>query len=320
MATAKLSSLSELIKFAKLIIIDKISMVSSELLYTISLRLNDATGCKYLLFGNLNVLLLGDLMQLPPVCKEIEKPMFYKEINELKFKKIFKDTFLRRTAFIGFRFRPLTINVRQKEDPIFGNALDKIRFGYLDDEIKALFDSRRYELNLSELYELACYEHGDSVIMTPKNDMVKEVNKLIVMSYNDLYVKKKLCRRIETKKEARYGQLPMVDLSLEKIGGIIKSFQKHSKKHGNGLEEDLLLSEGSRVMLRRNKDIKKGFVNGARGTVLKTNVLPIVELRKKVFVLDISSISVKFDHLNDSVNVVPYKIKFVIGSKLVVKI
>uniref|UniRef100_A0A0N4ZZN0 ATP-dependent DNA helicase n=1 Tax=Parastrongyloides trichosuri TaxID=131310 RepID=A0A0N4ZZN0_PARTI len=266
MATAKLSSLSELIKFAKLIIIDKISMVSSELLYTISLRLNDATGCKYLLFGNLNVLLLGDLMQLPPVCKEIEKPMFYKEINELKFKKIFKDTFLRRTAFIGFRFRPLTINVRLKEDPIFGRALDKIRFRYLDDEIKALFDSRRYELNLSELYELACYEHGDSVIMTPKNDMVKEVNKLIVMSYSskknkilynisckdDLYVKKKLCRRIETKKEARHGQLPMVDLSLEKIGGILKSFRKHSKKHGNGLEEELLLSEGSRVMLRRN--------------------------------------------------------------------
>ncbi|GFV36328.1 hypothetical protein TNCV_2233751 [Trichonephila clavipes] len=56
-----------LFKFVKVLIIDEISMVSAELLEQINARLKQITGLFTKDFGGLDVILIGDLRQLPPV-------------------------------------------------------------------------------------------------------------------------------------------------------------------------------------------------------------------------------------------------------------
>jgi ATP-dependent DNA helicase PIF1 len=69
-----------------------------------------------------------------------------------------------------------------------------------------------------------------------------------------------------------------------------KRLEKLNKDCSNtaGLEANLKVAVGARVMLRRNTAVKEGLVNGAIGTVL--SILP-------------GRISVKFDHLEDSCDI-----------------
>ena len=61
-----------------------------------------------------------------------------------------------------------------------------------------------------------------------------------------------------------------------------------------GLEKRLSLCIGARIMLKRNKDIDAGLVNGSTGTVVG-----FVEKRDS----QISCIKVKFEHLEQSVDI-----------------
>ncbi|GFW92285.1 ATP-dependent DNA helicase [Trichonephila clavipes] len=56
-----------LFKFIKVIIIDEVSMISAELLGHINSRLKQITGNYNTNFGGLDMILIGDLRQLPPV-------------------------------------------------------------------------------------------------------------------------------------------------------------------------------------------------------------------------------------------------------------
>ena len=66
-----------------------------------------------------------------------------------------------------------------------------------------------------------------------------------------------------------------------------------------GLESNLQLAVGARVMLRRNIDTKTGLVNGAIGTVQKISV---------------ATVTVKFDHMDK-----PYSVEKVISRFMVLK-
>ncbi|GFV82088.1 hypothetical protein TNCV_2789861, partial [Trichonephila clavipes] len=68
------------IRFIKVLIIDEISMVSAELLRTrLMLDLKQITGLFTKDFGGLDVILIGDLRQLPPVKAT---PIFLKTNQE----------------------------------------------------------------------------------------------------------------------------------------------------------------------------------------------------------------------------------------------
>lgn len=54
-------------RFVKIILIDEISMVSAQMLQKIDSRLKQITGNIDALFGGLDIILIGDLRQLPPV-------------------------------------------------------------------------------------------------------------------------------------------------------------------------------------------------------------------------------------------------------------
>jgi hypothetical protein len=102
-----------------LVIIDEVSMVSSKLFSTVSTRLNQIFEIPDGFFGQRAVLLVGDFLQLPPVCghyifqddKDVSVPPHFH-----LFKSIFYPIFL-------------TIPQRQREDQSFANMLERIRNG-----------------------------------------------------------------------------------------------------------------------------------------------------------------------------------------------
>ena len=106
----------------RLLIIDEVSMLSNLNLAYVHLRLDEIFG-KDEWFGGVNVLFVGDILQLPPVNGA---PVFDRITNRAVASKlgcmtsinIWQDTVL---------YDELTINERQKEDLAFSSMLDEVR-------------------------------------------------------------------------------------------------------------------------------------------------------------------------------------------------
>ena len=82
LADKSLAELRENLSHLKLLIIDEISLVSADILYTIHMRLTEVFNApKTSLFANLNVILVGDLLQLVPV----QGTLVFKTPLNLKF-------------------------------------------------------------------------------------------------------------------------------------------------------------------------------------------------------------------------------------------
>ena len=110
----------------KLIIIDEVSMLSNLNLAYIHLRLEElfgGSGDEY--FCSMNILSVGDILQLPPVTGS---PVLSKLCNKLIASRmgsiasvnIWKERII---------YDQLTRNERQKKDGLFINILDQVRCG-----------------------------------------------------------------------------------------------------------------------------------------------------------------------------------------------
>ncbi|GFS97823.1 ATP-dependent DNA helicase [Trichonephila clavipes] len=84
-----------LFKYIKVIIIDEISMISAQLLLKVDSRLKQITGNFQSYFGGLEIILIGDLRPLPPVCSTpickqtlvgpiLGRNLKFYELNEVK--------------------------------------------------------------------------------------------------------------------------------------------------------------------------------------------------------------------------------------------
>ena len=105
-----------------MVLIDELSMVSSDLFYQIHARLVEIFLCTVTVaFAGLGVVLLGDFLLLPPVRG---KPI-YACVDEIEK----TDRLLSWNLWHMFQFAELTEVMRQKGDAEFINLLNKIRIG-----------------------------------------------------------------------------------------------------------------------------------------------------------------------------------------------
>ena len=125
----------QVLKNVQTIIIDEISMVRVDILEKIDkiLKIINENSSP---FGGKQMLLFGDLYQLPPIANE----------KELKY---LKDTFGGKYFFCSkaykkgkFDFFELTINHRQKDDAAFFEILNNIREGNISDEDLRILNAR----------------------------------------------------------------------------------------------------------------------------------------------------------------------------------
>ncbi len=154
-------STNGLLEKLELLVIDEVSMVRPDLLDAVdySLRLN--RNCFDLPFGGVQVLLIGDLYQLPPVLDR-DLAEHYSELYETRY--FFSAKVFEEAEFHSFT---LTKNFRQR-DKIFMSLLNKIRNDSANDADLNLLNTR-VDPKLAEDWK-------DSIRLVPTNAAADAVN------------------------------------------------------------------------------------------------------------------------------------------------
>lgn len=124
----QLSSMRAKLGNLSLLIIDEISMVGADHLYTVHRRLSEIITSDEP-FGGISVLAVGDLSQLPPVA---QRPVFNTISDSIAsmYGSLWKK---------NFRVLELHQIMRQKDDVELANALNRIRLSkHTDDDIQLI--------------------------------------------------------------------------------------------------------------------------------------------------------------------------------------
>lgn len=213
------------------IIIDEHSMVSSRLLSTLEKRLHELRPhCPDVPFAGFYVYMFGDIRQLVPVA---ELPMYTNPVH-IKHPEILHGINLFRN--MG-RYFQLTQCQRQREDQPFIKFLNKLANGNIDDEDYEQLMLRREIL----IPEWKRQEFKNAIHLYSKRDDVKEHN---------------------------LSALRKLNTPVARILAVTDTNVAQPKQGGNsGINDELHIAVGCRVMLRRNLCTEGGLVNGTIGTV-----------------------------------------------------
>jgi len=148
-----------LLKRIDTLVIDEISMVRADLLDAVDERLREAFR-NDLPFGGVQVILFGDVYQLPPVVEEGLMP-YFETVHEGYF--FFNALVWRQTEF---KLYELTQVFRQK-DPLFRDILNAVRDGTITDEQIEQLNGR---------YNVSIPGEG-TVTLATTNALVTEINQ-----------------------------------------------------------------------------------------------------------------------------------------------
>ena len=129
----KKAEMRELLSELRLIIIDEVSMLGSDMLFRIHLRLTEIFQCDDL-FANKSIMLVGDLLQLPPVMQSC----VFLDPTSTHFQAFNNVVPLWRS------FEPYVLehNHRQKEEMRWANNLNEVRIGNVTKEVEDILKSR----------------------------------------------------------------------------------------------------------------------------------------------------------------------------------
>ena len=128
---ANLQQIQACMRYVHCVMIDEISMVSNLTLLHVHLRLTEIFGRKEgnnTWFGSQNVIVFGDLLQLPPVKGE----EVFIGLTEKQIKAAIGSMSTDISLWSYFSYDELTINQRQKNDTNaqFKDCLSRIRIGF----------------------------------------------------------------------------------------------------------------------------------------------------------------------------------------------
>jgi len=222
------SSRADELRTIKVLIIDEASMVDAQLfgfISTIFSRLHQNSKP----FGNIHVILFGDLMQLPPVSglKVFNAPVW----------RLFHPLFLRQPQ-------------RQIEDLNFFRILNKIRFGEIDEEVKeALQDQANH-------FDLTTQTYMTTFLCSLKADAFR-MNKLILSTLPESESTDSVFYAIDCE-EGR-----VLENSKESDGSDSRTFKK-----GTNFPRTISCAIGAKVMFLTNSMIDQGISNGTCGIIV----------------------------------------------------
>ena len=238
----KLNTLRSKLENLTLIIIDEISMVGSDMLLTIHKRLEDIKGVhgEDVFFGNVCILAVGDLYQLPP----IGQPQIYQPARRNPLASIgcslWKDRFM---------LHELDEVMRQRDDQSFAELLCRVRVGECTPDDIEILKSREISLEDPDYPK-------DWLHVFAFNNQVDE--------WND-----KRLRDLAPNDNDRVS-IPAIDDKTDSTGLVDLTAMGESRKRSDtgGMHTILVLADGARVMLIYNVDVSDGLVNGVIGQVV----------------------------------------------------
>ncbi|XP_037958820.1 uncharacterized protein LOC119688206 [Teleopsis dalmanni] len=212
------------------------SMVSAELLQQIDARLRQITGLLQKDFGGLDVILIGDLRQLPPV----------------KATPIFKQTKNRISAETPWRkFKQFELKkVMRQENRLFSSILTKIGDGtILTEEELNVIESR---FVTKEYAQSVCPE-GTRLMFT--NIAVNEYNNTILNSYQN--------KIISLASDVFVGCH-----NADQEAYVRQKLHKMKPDETGSLPYELILVPNRPYMITTNIDVADGLSNGTVGTLI----------------------------------------------------
>ena len=146
----------------ELLVIDEISMVRADLLDQIDATLRHTRKKAYSPFGGVQVLLIGDMYQLPPVVQQEE----WKLLNQIYPSAYFFDSLVMR------RNPPVYIEldkIYRQSEQTFIQLLNKVRNNNLDQQTLELLNSH-YKANITQ------QDYQDNITLTTHNRKADEIN------------------------------------------------------------------------------------------------------------------------------------------------
>lgn len=224
-------SLSEL----KLIIIDELSMISNITLLQIHQPLKDIFGASASqLFAGLSVVVVGDLYQLPPVRR---KPIFESFKN---------DSYNLCHPWHVFQIKELTEIMRQRDDQKFSEALNRFRTASQTEEDIKYINSRSISVSTDNYPFDALHIWAENYpVNEHHNNNLEQLNTpLFVLGASHQYP----------------ANVSKHDTDRALLRG---------RSETGGLDYEVKIKEGARIMLTTNLDIADRLINGQMGTVVK---------------------------------------------------
>ena len=227
-------TLSEL----KIIIVDGISMVANTTFLHIHQRLKEIFNTPNSeLFARISFIAVGDLYQLPPIRRRAV------------FENYKNDTFNLCHPWSAFKMIELTEIMRQKDDQPFTELLNRIRAGTQTEVDTQCIQSRSISPSDSNY-------PNDALHIWAENQPVNQYN---VTRLNQIPAQQYILTAID--------QYPP-HVSKQDIDRVLA----RSRSETDGLDYQISIKEGCRVMLTTNIDIADRLINGQMGTVIKIEV------------------------------------------------
>ena len=217
-------------------------MVGADTLYHIHRRLEEITGHtghtgQNVTFGNVTIIAVGDLYQLPPVCRNF----VFDHPND-------SYAHLADPLWYEFKLAELTQVMRQKDDSKFAELLNRVRTATCSEQDIATLKSREIE--------------PDSLNYPHSSLHVYSINKLV--DKHNQKMLKKITEEVYT--------IKAIDSKKDRNTGLDIEMPEKPSDTG-GLESELRVGIGCRVMLVSNIGVSDGLSNGATGTVSHIVVL-----------------------------------------------
>lgn len=228
----------------KILAIDEISMLNIETFEYVDQVLK-AIRNSFEPFGGIQVLLIGDFFQLPPVEKENMGEYALFENNSPTRRYCFDSP-----LWEDFKFKNVVLkeNYRQSESK-FINALADMRTNSLTQNDIELFESRETNLNTFETDILHIFSTNNEAdrYNSAKFNMIDEPVRIFA-AQDGVY----------------RGTKPIYSNFTENENYILEIFGRNCRA-----DKNIALKKGARVMLLVNMDFNKGLINGSCGNIIE---------------------------------------------------
>lgn len=157
------SSRKQVLRSIDLLVIDEVSMLRADLLDAIDYRMKAARGNFYQSFGGVQLLLIGDLYQLPPVVKREEELLMRNHYSSAWF---FESKALQKDGFVYIEFD----KIFRQHDDAFIDLLNNLRNNVAtQDDIDTLNKSYKTTEEIESIKEV--------ITLTTHNYKADEINQ-----------------------------------------------------------------------------------------------------------------------------------------------
>lgn len=232
----------------KILAIDEISMLSDDL-FNLFDKVLKILRNSIEPFGGIQVVLIGDFCQLPPVIKD----NFDEDNQHYIFNsKLWKDLDLSTIN--------LTTIHRQEKDKKFANILNNLRYGENIEEAKKYLQPCETDSNKLD-FLLHIYPTNKQVNARNIKFLNKIKSEKFLFSSEDYVAQIEYVNDERVLKKIRTATLEDIQY-IDNSGKVCDKIEADTR-----VKQNLELKVGCRVMLIKNIDINKGFANGSMGTV-----------------------------------------------------